>query len=192
MTNTEIRFYRASGEYGYLSNLYRRPIWYDKRKFNCSESAYQFGKPKDPVVAEWIIAAPKPHLCAAIAHALLSFDINPNWNEIKVDRMRDVLRAKFAQHPDLKEKLLNTGDAILIEDSATDAFWGVGKKGNGKNMLGVLLMEIRNELQLKTEEYIDDVSSTFLPKSTKRVKLKIKYIKKGISFEGDSQILYDK
>lgn len=143
----EIRFYRSSGEHGYLSNLYKRRITFECNQFTCSECAYQFGKPREESVANWLCDAPKPHLCAAAAHALLSFDINSNWNEIKVDRMRRVLKAKFAQHTDIKAKLLNTGDAVLIEESNTDAFWGIGKKGVGKNMLGVLLMELRGELK---------------------------------------------
>jgi ribA/ribD-fused uncharacterized protein len=144
--SNEIRFYRASGKYGFLSNLYKAPIMFQFINFSCSEAAYQFGKPKDYAVASWLVNAPKPHLCAAAAHALLAFDIKPEWNQIKVDRMKNVLIAKFEQNPDLMKKLFETGNATLIEDSKTDAFWGVGKKGNGKNMLGVLLMDVRAEL----------------------------------------------
>lgn len=147
MTDKEIRFYRSSGEYGFLSNLYRCMVWFEGRNFSHSEAAYQYGKARDPRVATWIAAAPKPHLCAAIGHSLLAFDISPSWQRTKVERMRQVLNAKFKQHPDLAEKLLSTGDAILIEASPTDAFWGIGKKGDGKNMLGVLLMELRKELR---------------------------------------------
>jgi len=139
----EIRFYRSSGEHGFLSNLFKAPIEFEGRKFRSSEEAYQFGKPKDIAVAEWLVSAPKQHLCAEAAHSLLAFDIREDWNSIKVDRMRLILEAKFAQNPGLKERLLKTGDAALIEDSKTDAFWGIGKKGNGKNMLGTLLMELR-------------------------------------------------
>ena len=143
----EIRFYRASGEYGFLSNLFKRPVVFEGREFPCSESAYQFGKPRDEKVAEWLVSAPKPHLCAAAAHSLFVFDVKEDWNKNKVERMRGVLRAKFSQHRDLAEKLLATGDADLIEESNMDAFWGIGKKGNGRNMLGMLLMEIREELK---------------------------------------------
>ena len=142
----EIRFYRSTGEYGFLSNLYKRPVVFEGRKFSCSEEAYQFGKPRDKKVAEWIVSAPKPHLCAAAAHSLFVFDVKEDWNSTKVERMRQVLKAKFSQHMDLAKKLKETGDATLIEESNMDAFWGIGKKGNGKNMLGVLLMEIRNEM----------------------------------------------
>lgn len=142
-----ILFYRSSGDYGFMSNLFKRDIKFENRVFRSSEDAYQFGKPTDGMVAEWLISAPKPHLCAMAAHGLLSFDIRPDWQGIKVDRMRDVLRAKFNQHEDLKQKLLETGNAILVEDSKTDRFWGIGKKMNGNNMLGVLLMQVRDELR---------------------------------------------
>ena len=141
----EIRFYRAIGKYGFLSNLYKRPIIFEGREFPHAEAAYQYGKPKNKEVAEWLVSAPKPHLCAAAAHALFAFDIRPDWHEIKVGRMRAVLQAKFDQHEDLRQLLIDTGDAVIIEDSKTDAFWGIGKKGNGKNMLGVLLMELREK-----------------------------------------------
>ena len=142
----DIRFYRSTGEYGYLSNLYKVPVTFEDRTFRCSEDAYQFGKPKDPAVAEWIISAPKPHLCAAAAHALLGFDIVPEWSTKKVPRMARVIDAKFRQNRDLRKKLLETNPRSLIEESNTDAFWGIGKKGNGHNMLGILLMATRNEL----------------------------------------------
>jgi len=140
-----IRFYRATGEYGYMSNLYKRRMVFEDKEFTCAETAYQFGKPKERAVAEWLISAPKPHLCAVAAHALLAFDIRPDWNNIKVDRMRAVLEAKFTQHVDLKHALMSTGDAILIEDSKTDSFWGTGSGGVGQNKLGHHLMDLRQE-----------------------------------------------
>jgi ribA/ribD-fused uncharacterized protein len=143
----EIRFYRATGKYGFLSNLHRVPVYFEGRLFDCAERAYQFGKPKCTEVAEWLVAAPKPHLCAAVAHSLFVYDVRADWNEIKVERMQAVLKAKFTQNYPLKEALLATGDVALIEESNTDAFWGIGKKKNGKNMLGVLLMQLRDSLR---------------------------------------------
>jgi ribA/ribD-fused uncharacterized protein len=140
----DIRFYRATGEYGWLSNLYRRTVVFEGRAFSCREAAYQYGKPKDRVVAEWIVSAPKPHLIAAAAHGLFVFDVQPDWSTVKVGRMRAVLLAFFEQHDDLRDKLTATRPARLVEQSNTDAFWGVGKKGNGKNMLGMLLEEVRD------------------------------------------------
>lgn len=143
----EIRFYRATGEYGYMSNLYLSEIVFEGKTFRSSEDAYQYGKPRALAVAAWLISAPNPRLVALAAHALLRYDVRPDWNAIKVPRMQEVLRAKFTQYPDLAGKLIATGDATLIEESNIDAFWGIGKRGNGKNMLGVLLMELREELK---------------------------------------------
>lgn len=155
----EIRFYRSTGEYGFLSNLYRHSFEFEGRTWRCAEDAYQFGKLKDPAVAEWIISAPKPHLCAAAAHSLLAFDIVPDWQTVKVVRMANVIDAKFAwktsdpvhyENP-LAEMLLKTWPRQLTEESNTDALWGIGKKGTGRNMLGILLMATRERLHAKFE-----------------------------------------
>lgn len=148
---SEIRFYRAAGEYGWMSNLFKLGLIFEGKAFSCREAAYQYGKPIDRATADWIVAAPKPHLMAIAAHGLFVFDVKANWNDLKVPRMRAVLLAFFRQHNDMRNRLLETGDAALIEESKSDAFWGLGKKGNGKNMLGVLLMEVRSLLRTGME-----------------------------------------
>jgi len=57
------------------------------------------------------------------------------------------VRARFSQHEDLKRLLLDTGDAKLVEHTTNDDYWGDGGDGSGKNMLGRLLMEVREELR---------------------------------------------
>ncbi len=61
--------------------------------------------------------------------------------------MYKITMAKFLQHSDLKEILLNTGDSHLIENAPWDSYWGIGKDGNGKNMLGKTLMKVRNDIR---------------------------------------------
>jgi predicted NAD-dependent protein-ADP-ribosyltransferase YbiA (DUF1768 family) len=65
--------------------------------------------------------------------------------------MRDLIRIKFSKDP-LKSRLLNTGDSELIEGNWWgDKFWGVDERtGVGKNNLGKILMEIREELKTGT------------------------------------------
>lgn len=150
-TQTEIRFYRASEKpYGALSNLYRRAITFEGDTFATSEHAYQAGKARKPAVKAWLMAAPSPALLAMAAHGLYYWDITPDWSKNKLDRMRAVLHAKFTQHEDLRDLLLSTGDAKLIETATTDntvnRFWGE-VNGVGENMLGVMLMELRTRLQ---------------------------------------------
>lgn len=140
-----IRFYKSNRAYGFLSNLYKNPVKFDGRLFPTSEHAYQFGKFRDGKVREWAMKCPKPHLLAIFCHNLLLWDIVENWNKIKVDRMYRVLKAKFLD-PELKKKLIETGNSKIEEDSKTDYFWGRGKTGKGKNMLGNLLMKVRDEI----------------------------------------------
>lgn len=144
-----IRFYRANEKpYGAFSNLYPRPIEFEGRVYPTSEHAYQAGKASKLVVREWILSAPTPSLAAMAAHGLYVWDVVPNWAQIKFDRMRAVLRAKFEQHADLKALLLATGDARLVEagtvNNAVNRLWGE-VDGKGENTLGVMLMELRSE-----------------------------------------------
>lgn len=71
------------------------------------------------------------------------------WVEdgLNIMAMEDVLLAKFSQYRYLKQLLLGTGDAKLIEDSPIDSFWGVGADGRGRNELGKALMKIRDVLK---------------------------------------------
>lgn len=147
----EISFYRANEKpYGAFSNLFRRAMVFEGREYPTAEHAYQAGKARKEAVREWILSAPSPSLVAMAAHGLYTWDIAPDWSRIKFDRMRDVLRAKFTQHEDLKELLLSTGDARLVEVGRTDNLvnrtWGE-VDGKGLNMLGVLLMEVREEIR---------------------------------------------
>jgi len=146
----EIRFYRANEKpYGVFSNLYRRDIEFEGTVYKTAEHAYQAGKPRKAAVREWLMAAPSAALLAMAAHGLYYWDVTPGWSIKKFDRMRRVLRAKFTQHADLRELLLSTGDARLIESATTDnpvnRLWGE-VNGVGKNMLGTMLMELRDEL----------------------------------------------
>src|SRR3989442_37591 len=138
----EIRFYRSNERpYGVFSNLYRREILFEDATYSTAEHAYQAGKARKPEVRKWILAAPSPALLAMAAHGLYQWDIVSNWSRIKFDRMRAVLRAKFTQHADLRDLLLSTGAARLVEagtvDNAVNRLWGE-VNGKGKNMLGEL------------------------------------------------------
>ena len=152
-TPSEIRFYRSNEKpYGAFSNLYPRPIEFEGRIFPTSEHAYQAGKAQKPAVREWILSAPTPALAAMAAHGLYVWDVVPDWAKIKFDRMRAVLRAKFDQHPDLKDLLMSTGNARLVEagtvNNAVNRLWGE-VDGKGENMLGVMLMELRSAYALE-------------------------------------------
>ena len=61
--------------------------------------------------------------------------------------MHQALRMKFSQNPDIAKELLATGDAIIIEHTRNDDYWADGGDGSGKNKLGLLLMQVREEFK---------------------------------------------
>jgi ribA/ribD-fused uncharacterized protein len=147
----EVHFNRASDKlYGPLSNLFRRSVNFEGTIYPTAEHAYQAGKARTAAVRAWLMAAPTPSLLAMAAHGLYYWDVAPDWSRNKFERMRRVLRAKFTQHPDFAELLLSTGHARLVETPTTNSLvnrtWGE-VNGVGQNMLGRLLMEIRDELR---------------------------------------------
>lgn len=149
----EIRFYRANEKpYGVFSNLYRRAIEFEGDVYQTSEHAYQAGKARKEEVRKWLMAAPSPALLAMAAHGLYVWDVHPDWSKTKFDRMKKILLCKFTQHLDLQELLLSTGNSRLVEaatvDNAVNRLWGE-VNGKGQNKLGVLLMEVREEIRKK-------------------------------------------
>jgi type I restriction enzyme S subunit len=80
-----------------------------------------------------------------------------DWPRIRVRIMRWVLRVKLAQHMKrFGAVLLETGDAAIVERSSKDRYWGAVESGDGtlegQNVLGRLLMELREELRTKPPE----------------------------------------
>ncbi|MCK5601399.1 NADAR family protein, partial [Candidatus Pacearchaeota archaeon] len=74
--------------------------------------------------------------------------LRTNWEDVKIDIMANLVRQKFQRHEYLKQNLLETGNAKLIEGNGWgDIFWGM-YKGVGKNMLGKILMQVREEIQI--------------------------------------------
>jgi ribA/ribD-fused uncharacterized protein len=111
--------------------------------YSTNEHYYQSQKAKERDVYIWISNAPNPYLAMIAGRALREGkELVDDWDSIKVDVMLKGLRAKF-ENPELREKLLATGDAVIHEDSPTDMFWG--KKG--EDWLGRLLMQVRDEIK---------------------------------------------
>lgn len=133
------------GEYRFLSNFYLASF-VDKggNRWATSEHYYQAQKvwmTGDAMGKIKVMNAKSPGDAKRLGEG-----IKPdNWYDLSLDVMREALRYKFDQNEDIKQKLLDTGDAILIEGNTWgDDFWGQ-VKGKGLNMLGKLLMELRNE-----------------------------------------------
>ena len=65
--------------------------------------------------------------------------------------MEQIFRAKLVQHPDVREVLLETGEAELLKVYDTDYYWGTGAEGRGENQMGKLWMKLRAQLQNKSQ-----------------------------------------
>lgn len=139
-----------------LSNFSSFNLIWKGHTFPTSEHAYhweKFAGPWDATksagsIAAQVLNAPSAHEAFKLAEGFKAFR-KPNWDDIKVGVMRDILRAKARQHEYVKRKLLSTGDRELVENSWRDDFWGWGPVQDGENMLGKLWMEIRAEIRAK-------------------------------------------
>jgi|GEM_PF-4950813 len=129
----------------FLSNFYLAGMKIWNMKFSCAEAAFHAAKFLDQPE----LAVRFTHLDGEEAWKLAkrhSHEQKSDWYQTRETVMQEVLRAKFKQHADLTELLLATGDAYLVENSSRDAFWADGGDGKGKNRLGHLLMQLREEL----------------------------------------------
>lgn len=151
----EIRFYDNHKPYYEFTNFAHFPITLDDVVWPTSEHYYQAQKFTDQKHREQIRAERWPSGARKLARDLPG--LRPDWDQRKLAVMKDVLFAKFTQHSDLRQMLVDSGDAYLIEASPTDNFWGEGKNRNGTNHLGLLLEEVR-EL-LRTPRVADKVTS---------------------------------
>lgn len=147
-TDTQVFFYEQ--DFYVLSNFSAFNLKMLGHTFATSEHAYHWMKFRYPAggwVQLEIETAPSAHEAFKVAERHKQHR-RPDWDEVKVDIMRDILRAKADQHEYVRRKLLATGERELIEDSWRDGFWGWGENRDGKNMLGKLWMEVRAELRV--------------------------------------------
>lgn len=141
-----INFYAVSDEYGCFSNFAPYPIKLDGKRWPTSEHFFQAQKFEDPHHQESIRQEKSPMIAARMGRDRKK-KLRRDWESVKVSVMRDAVRAKFTQHDDIRATLLSTRDARIVEHTENDAYWGDGGDGSGKNMLGRILMEVRDELR---------------------------------------------
>jgi ribA/ribD-fused uncharacterized protein len=130
-------------DFRFLSNFYIAPFEWLGRVWPHSESAYQAMKTVDSRKWDEFLNI-TPGQAKRKGKQLV---MRPDWEKVKVEIMAEILFHKFDQNPDLKMKLIATGDRHLEEGNTWgDRFWGVCPpgSGNGQNWLGILLMELRN------------------------------------------------
>ena len=139
---------KFEGSFFWLSNFYEVPVKLGNLTFGSTEAAFQGSKYKAALVDQKeqfeflqdMIQA-NPSQSKKLGKRLrIGLD---KWESIKVTCMREVVKAKFDQHDDLRHLLLGTGAALLVESNTWgDRYWG-RCEGKGLNVLGSILMELR-------------------------------------------------
>lgn len=131
-------------EYFFLSNFYEAPVEYRGLRYGSNEAAFQAQKcMTEAEKAEFTLLRPSDSKKRG-----RRVQLRPDWEQVKVGIMEEIVREKFTQNEDLRAMLLATGDAVLEEGNTwNDIFWGVHlKNSQGQNHLGRILMKIRQEL----------------------------------------------
>ena len=152
-------------EYDFLSNFYISPLTWKGHKFSTSEHAYQWAKTDDPAEQKTVLVhvfetgGEMPTTPGQAKSAGGAVTLRPDWEETKLNIMYDILKAKFTQNWGILQKLLNTGDAELIEGNSWHDNWYGDCKCQGcknipgQNILGKILMRLRTELGKPSKIY---------------------------------------
>ena len=141
-----IYFYTTNDEYGEFSNFSKYGVELDGLWWKTTEHYFQAQKFKEKKDQEAVRRANSPMLAARMGRDRKR-KLRRDWESVKVNVMREAVLAKFTQHDDLRELLLSTGDAKIVEHTERDDYWGDGGDGRGKNMLGRILMDVREKLR---------------------------------------------
>lgn len=152
-------FHNPSEENGYLSNWYLCKFIVGNKEFSSLEQFMMYQKAicfKDTVIASQILNTSDVSDIKRLGRCVSGYDEN-YWNGIRQIIVYEGLLAKFSQNQDLRNMLLNTGDAVLAECAVRDCIWGIGlsmndpnrmdrQKWRGQNLLGYALMKVRDKL----------------------------------------------
>ncbi len=146
-----IRFYKVEDEYGFLSNFAPYPIVIGTEIWKTVEHYFQASKFLDYPTQLKIKNIESPMKAAAEGRRK-SNGLREDWDDVREQVMLKALNSKFLQHPKLRKQLILTNDNTLVEHTGNDNYWADGGDGNGKNRLGVLLMEVRKNVQIHSSD----------------------------------------
>lgn len=142
-SNQKIDSFR--GKYYFLSNFYPAEVTLEGLTYKNNEAAFQ---------AQKVLSIDGRMAFTELSSADAKkkgrrVRLRPDWEQVKDGIMEEIVRAKFMQNLELKQQLLSTGKAELIEGNTwNDRYWGVdARSGIGQNHLGKILMKVREELR---------------------------------------------
>ena len=142
---TTILFYYETEEpYGCFSNFSAHAVYLKGIIWPTTEHYFQAQKFAGTPLEERVRLAKTPEEAKRLGKINPA---RPDWKQIRDEIMLEAVRAKFTQHPNLREILLSTGDDLMAENAPRDDYWGIGENGRGTNRLGQILMQVRSELR---------------------------------------------
>lgn len=158
ITDTHVYFWGS-----FLSNWVPKNlnIKYDGHEFTTSEQIFMYKKAKffndEPYAALIVTLGTDPKIAKELGGKVRGYN-EEKWSKVREQMMYDSIYLKFSQYSDLKKKLLDTGDKILVEGTPFDPIWGVmikwdddkildEKNWKGLNLLGKVLMKVREDLK---------------------------------------------
>ena len=161
MKNAIIGFHREYEENGCFCNWYPAEFDYAGRHYLHSEQFMMYQKVMmfgQTELGEEIMRTPDPEQCKILGREFFDGFDAALWKKTRFVVVKRGIRAKFSQNPQMMEVLLATGNAILAECSPRDKDWGILlstsdpevqdiTKWKGENLLGQVLMEVREELR---------------------------------------------
>lgn len=131
------------GKYFFLSNFYNAPVMYEELLYQNNESAFQSAKVLDVERRKQFCELDPSTAKRKGRNVILRHD----WENVKDNVMEDCVRDKFTRNEELRQKLLDTGNEELVEGNTwNDTYWGICRS-RGRNMLGKILMKVREELR---------------------------------------------
>lgn len=134
--------------YGCFSNFSAHGFELDGKYWKTSEHYFQAQKFVGTSHEEDVRQAKTPKEAANMGRERHR-PLREDWESAKEDIMRKAVLRKFETHEEIRNILLSTGDKMLVEKTSGDMYWGCGTEGTGKNMLGIILMEVRAILREK-------------------------------------------
>ena len=141
----KIKFNKVNEPYGCFSNFAQYPIFINDKEWPTNEHFFQAQKFMGTLHEEEIRAVSSPIEAAKMGQEK-DRPLRSDWNLVRDEIMRLAVKAKVEQHKVVRDILLSTGNCTLIKHTSNDFYWADNGDGGGKNMLGIVLMEIRNSL----------------------------------------------
>lgn len=148
-----IEFYKEFGELGYLANYSNHGFTKNGIFYKTVEHYYQSEKFDDPEIKKRIINAPTPKEASNIGRDRSNIR-KENFKEIKNQVMFDGILEKFRQNRDITYKLIETRNKKIAEATIDEYYWGIGKDKSGKNVIGDILVKVRERIK---REILDNI-----------------------------------